>query len=904
MFITRYGCFAIIASLINLSACGGGSDSTPPPALKSIKLMSIETSYIEGTQDEVYVSGSYDNGTNATLTDISWSSSNPSVATVNSTNMLIALNPGVTKIAVSYNGLAASADVVITKAMLTNLEVLADKKSLPAGLNLQLTARGTFNNGKTENLPEVSWTSSDEAVAIIDQTGKVSAINSGSVQLNANTGNFTSSFGLTVSPAELTAINLLVPHNSVPVGLTLQATATGIYTDKSNHSLTPEWISSNASVMSVDTQGIISGKAVGQASITANFNGISSEKITLSVTDAIPSGLELSPNTHQIPLGLSAKSQATLLLSDGSTMVPAEVVWSSDDVNIADVSVQASGATISAKSKGSTLIHASADGYKAVVNVTVTDAVTQGITIDTDALSIPTGLTAKIQLSAKLSDGSEKSVSDKAAWSVSNNDLGGLSAPSLEGVIFTAGTQGEGLVSASYLGFSDNVTITVTEAVPIGLIDVPVETLKIPLGLTESITFNLEYSDGSKRDPASGVIWKVSDQSIGSVSSNGNGSASISGTKQGSFVVIAKYGEWSFELPVEITQAEPVSLFVPEALLYADDPSLQLVAEMTYTDGTTKDVSGSVIWSSANPEIATISNAEGTKGQVTAVAKGQAQITASFNGGKISYTQTVSIKEPRLITGFISHNHRNGSAVIGEGENSITLAFSNSGGSCVYFYSDYNGGVGISNGAISIADISDASRFSMASRVTTPCVNSDQSVVVAKNHGGYYAAIQVHAVRDDIDTVVFSWAIRTDGGTDFSKFVAKNEIKLLQCQEADFWGNDAGCTEVGLPYSATFSKTINQTPLPYEFLLDSYLLVNLGQPIKITSVQAIDTNNVVSPYFNGVTNQQQELPSGHSGRLDLMSPPTGGLTARPSFSFNIDNNAAKSFSYSGSFTSN
>jgi trimeric autotransporter adhesin len=73
----------------------------------------------------------------------------------------------------------------------------------------------------------------------------------------------------------------------------------------------------------------------------------------------------------------------------------------------------------------------------------------------------------------------------------------------------------------------------------------------------------------------------------------------------------------------------------------------QFTATGTYSDGTTQDVTGAVIWSSSGPA-ATISNAAGSNGLATAVAAGSATITAT--AGSISGSTSLTITAATLVS--------------------------------------------------------------------------------------------------------------------------------------------------------------------------------------------------------------------------------------------------------------
>jgi hypothetical protein len=57
--------------------------------------------------------------------------------------------------------------------------------------------------------------------------------------------------------------------------------------------------------------------------------------------------------------------------------------------------------------------------------------------------------------------------------------------------------------------------------------------------------------------------------------------------------------------------------------------SVQLTARATYSCGDKADITSSASWSSSDPAVATVSNAPGSEGQVTAVGPGSATVTAT-----------------------------------------------------------------------------------------------------------------------------------------------------------------------------------------------------------------------------------------------------------------------------------
>ncbi len=107
----------------------------------------------------------------------------------------------------------------------------------------------------------------------------------------SNNGNGT---GGTTAPA-LQAINVTATQSYVPVGSSLQLTATGSYSDGTKGALAtgPTWTSSDPRVATVDANGLVTGVANGAATITATSGSVSGKSDVWSRVMATIAGTAL-----------------------------------------------------------------------------------------------------------------------------------------------------------------------------------------------------------------------------------------------------------------------------------------------------------------------------------------------------------------------------------------------------------------------------------------------------------------------------------------------------------------------------------------------------------------------------------------------------------------------------------
>jgi hypothetical protein len=119
----------------------------------------------------------------------------------------------------------------------------------------------------------------------------------------------------------------------------------------------------------------------------------------------------------------------------------------------------------------------------------------------------------------------------------------------------------------------------------------------------------------------------------------------------------------------------------------------QFTASGTYTDGTVRDVTTSVTWSTSDANLAVISNSAGTNGQATALNDGAVTITASIGNLSGSTTSTIWTLANSSTTNDMHGIAWSGTNLVAVGDNNTILTSSNglnwtlqSSGIFNYFY--------------------------------------------------------------------------------------------------------------------------------------------------------------------------------------------------------------------------
>ena len=173
--------------------------------------------------------------------------------------------------------------------------VLAEQLSLD---KTSLTLHGNESQQLTatvlpaEASQALMWTSSDESVATVSQSGLVSAVAFGHAVITATTidgTDLSASCNVTVLHVQAESIQLNVTTAGLNEGSTLQLTATVL---PGNCDIkTVIWASNNPSVATVDSNGLVTTHSVGTATITAITTDGSNLSTTCTVT-LLPVGVK------------------------------------------------------------------------------------------------------------------------------------------------------------------------------------------------------------------------------------------------------------------------------------------------------------------------------------------------------------------------------------------------------------------------------------------------------------------------------------------------------------------------------------------------------------------------------------------------------------------------------------
>lgn len=119
--------------------------------------------------------------------NLSWKSSNTKVATVDDNGKVTAVKGGTTTITVTTSNGRTANCIINVENPITAINL--DKKQVTMAVGDKQTLKATINPSDTTTSKNIIWRSSKTAVAIIDATGKITAISPGTTVITAITSN-------------------------------------------------------------------------------------------------------------------------------------------------------------------------------------------------------------------------------------------------------------------------------------------------------------------------------------------------------------------------------------------------------------------------------------------------------------------------------------------------------------------------------------------------------------------------------------------------------------------------------------------------------------------------------------------------------------------------------------------
>ena len=394
---------------------------------------------------------------------------------------------------------------------------------------------------ETDVTSYAAWTSSYPSVATVSG-GKVTGVAAGTATITATYNGYKVTTTVTVEDKITYDYYLSSESVSVVNGRTTKLTAVrrtftnGSQTYGEDYSSNFIWTSSNTSVATVGSNGVISGVGAGTATITANYGGTTLTG-TVTVTPNYTYELVLNKTSINMGKGRTETLIATFkTYADGvlesSKDVTSSATWSSSSSSVAGVN----GGTITGNGVGSATITATYNGKSATCTVNVIGSPT--LSLGWTSVDLKRGDVRTNAAIYNPNNGTASTnVTSSAIWTTSNSGVA-----TVGGGQITAQGKGTCTITATYNGVSASCTVNVTENDTPGMnayvSNMSVQSVNVSGTSNYKLTLSLRFSDGTVVEDAP-YTWSVTYAQNTSIATGTSGDAPIVYTGGGSTYVMA-----------------------------------------------------------------------------------------------------------------------------------------------------------------------------------------------------------------------------------------------------------------------------------------------------------------------------------------------------------------------------
>ncbi|MBR3450241.1 MAG: Ig-like domain-containing protein [Bacteroidales bacterium] len=537
---------------------------------------------------------------------VTWSSSNDRIVRVSANGEITAVAEGTCTITATAGEKSASCQVTV---VIPSSGVVLNKTKLNLWIHetekLTATVLPIDVTDKT-----VTWSSDNEAVATVSQDGTVTAVGAGTCNITAANGGKSANCEVTVKiPVE--SVSLDKKEITMYVDSTVTLVATVLPENATDKTVT--WLSGDTSVATVTQDGVVKAVGAGMCLIRASSGGKSA---TCLVTVKVPvSGITLDKDVLEMIVMQTTSLTATVLPANADDKT---VTWSSSDPMVARVTPQG---IITAVAPGTCIITATASGYSASCQVTVTMPVSS-VTLDKEAITIYIGESTKLTATVLPENATDKTVT----WTSSNELVADLSG---DGTIHAL-SAGTCTITATAGGKSASCQVTVLT--PVSRVTVAPASCQVFIDSTVTLVATVFPADAHDKT----VTWSSSDETIATVTQGGV----VSTHALGNCTITASAGGKSATCQVTVIPRvviTGITLEPKELEVYVGEVH-NLNATITPEDATDK----TIVWTTSDDAVVTV-NAQGV---VTPTGEGSGYVVASTVNGLTDTAYFTVLKAP------------------------------------------------------------------------------------------------------------------------------------------------------------------------------------------------------------------------------------------------------------------
>lgn len=533
---------------------------------------------------------------------ITWSSTKPSIATVNASSGLITpVAVGETTIiARTVEGNFMGICTVYVKELAKGITIGLRDVVVQVGEEYQIPYT---LNPKTSTEANIKWTSTNTGVATVSDKGVVKGVVQGSTIIMAKLDNGEIAYCNVVVEEEVNGIQLNYDKKTIYKDKTFTLKATVTPNGATNSAVVYE--SSDETICTVSSTGKVTGKKVGTAIITVTTKENDHKAFCVVTVKQNVTKIKLNYTSYKLGYKKTLQLKATVTTSASNK----KVKWTSSNPSVATVS---STGKVTAKKYGTTTITVAAQdgsGVKATCKIQVVRLVTK-VKLNRYSMTIVAGRKATLKATITPSNATYKTVT----WTSSDETIATVDS---RGVVYAL-QPGIVYITASAKDSSKKKAVCRVEVkAAISASSITIITDDVVLAVNQSKVMPKSVTPPTSTDS---ITWESDNEYVATVNKS---TGKVTGKHPGVCTITA------FTTSGKMDTAKVTVLGISRTSLTLE----QYSQHKLYLES----VSTGVTWESTNMTVATVDS----KGNVVARKAGKATIVATYRGTKFSCKVTV-----------------------------------------------------------------------------------------------------------------------------------------------------------------------------------------------------------------------------------------------------------------------
>jgi uncharacterized protein YjdB len=503
------------------------------------------------------------------------------------------------------------------------LQLSAPTTNLLVGQSVQITPTVKGKSGKVLSGRVVTYTSSAPTVAGVSADGTLTALAAGSAVITGTVDGVTARLDVIVAPVPVNRVQMSLDSVTLAALTTQQLSATPL--DSAGHTLfnrTVAWASSDNTIATVSSSGLVTAVAAGTANVTATIEG-KVGTVRVRVTPPAIASIDISPRTPIVNEGATVRFTATPKDAAGNPITGRTLTWTSSDVNVARVD---STGLATAVAQGVANILVTSGSVFGGTTITVRAVVVGSVDVTPDSATLQAAAT--VQLTATVKDTAGNVVTGKpVTWRSKDTTVVTVSATGL----VTGVSQGTTYVVATSASQKDSARITVA---PPPVASIQLRPAPVNLGLGQSGRVAVTLLDAGGHVTSAKITYSSGTPTVASVDTTG---LIVGLVAPGLSNLVVSAGGKSVSTSINVVATTVASVTI-------DSTTLTLPVGGTFTlnpiprDGSGNPLAGRTMsFTGSDNSVITVTNL----GVVTAAGPGIAGVVMVSEGKSVTTTITV-----------------------------------------------------------------------------------------------------------------------------------------------------------------------------------------------------------------------------------------------------------------------